>query len=86
MSKNDTALLIEGRVAAMSGRGKDVREAVGLTQSDIARMVGVTPAAVSRWEAGGRLPTAKCAISYGRALRQLEQLAGTGAQSREVVA
>ncbi len=32
------------------------REAAGLTATELARKVGVTPAAVSRWEAGLDVP------------------------------
>ncbi len=73
MSKSDLALLIEGRLAAGSGRGKRLREAAGLNQSDLARLASVSPAAVNRWEAGERVPTGPSAIAYAKALRAIAQ-------------
>lgn len=35
---------------------KEYRERHGLTQAEFAELVGVTPAAVSRWESGNRTP------------------------------
>lgn len=73
---HDVALLIEGRAAASSGRGKRLREAAGLSRADLARLVGVTQPAISRWEAGERVPRGSSAIAYARALRRLEELIG----------
>jgi transcriptional regulator with XRE-family HTH domain len=64
-------VLIEVRAAIKSGRAARVRELAGLSQSEVAELVGVTPAAISRWEAGDRRPTGDRAVAYGRVLRQI---------------
>jgi DNA-binding transcriptional regulator YiaG len=48
------------------------REGAGLSQADIARAVGVTPAAVSRWEAGTRrVPRGAVLRTYLEVLERL---------------
>ena len=71
-----TTLLIEGRAAAQSGRGARIRKLSGLTQEEMARLVGVTPAAISRGEAADRVPSGKTAAAYAKTLRRLEELTG----------
>lgn len=71
MTKTELDLLIEVRQATASGRAARLRELSGLSQAEIAELVGVTAACVSRWEAGDRRPTGKQALNYGRALRQI---------------
>ena len=71
MSAEDLQLLIEVRQAIATGRAARVRELAGLSQAEVASLVGVTPAAVSRWEAGIRRPTGGQALAYARALRQI---------------
>lgn len=39
-------------------RIKELREAAGLTQAEVARVMGVDPAAVARWDTGQLLPRA----------------------------
>jgi DNA-binding transcriptional regulator YiaG len=41
---------------ARSGRLSELREGVGLSQSDVARALDVTPSTVSRWEAAQTRP------------------------------
>lgn len=73
MTTSELTLLIEGRTAASSGRGERLRKAAGLCQSDLARLVGCTPAAVNRWEAGTRIPSGPSAIAYAKALRRISR-------------
>ena len=63
MSAEDLQLLIEVRQAIATGRAARVRELAGLSQAEVASLVGVTPAAVSRWEAGIR---ESAAADHGR--------------------
>lgn len=42
------------RRAVRTGHLREVRVRVGLSQADVARAIGVTQSAVSRWEAGAR--------------------------------
>lgn len=71
MTHSELSLLIEGRTACTTGRGSRLRREAGLNQSDMARLVGVTPAAISRWETGERTPSGDCAVAYARALRKI---------------
>jgi transcriptional regulator with XRE-family HTH domain len=73
MTEHDLRLLIEVRAAVHSGQAARVRELAGLSQLEIAELVGVTPAAISRWEAGERRPTGERAVTYGRVLRQITE-------------
>lgn len=56
---------------AKDGRARDVRMTAGLSQSEVGQAVGVTAAAVSRWERGERLPRTDAAIRYARLLHAL---------------
>ena len=49
-----------------------IRQAAGLAQSDLADVIGVSQATVSRWESGRREPT----IKRHRSARALEALKG----------
>ena len=73
MTPEEMTLVIEGRRAASTGRGVRIREAAGISQTELAALVGVTQAAVWRWEARSRVPTTRCAMAYARALRQLAE-------------
>lgn len=64
-------LIVEGRAAAGSGRGERLREAAGLSRAELAAIVGVSAAAVSRWEHGQRRPRGENAAAYAQALRQV---------------
>lgn len=63
-------LLVEART---QGRGRRIRESVGLSQSDLAHALGVRQSTLWRWENGQRQPTGALAIRYARLLRALEQ-------------
>lgn len=74
MTSTKLDLLVEAREAASTGSGADIRELAGLTQSELARAVRVTPSTVNRWESGGRRPTGDAALRYGRVLRRLAEI------------
>ena len=69
----EVALVVEARDAARSGRAARIRLAAGLSQGEVAATLGVTPACVSRWEAGARRPRGAAAVEYGRLLRELAE-------------
>jgi len=46
-----------------SGRLPELREAVGLSQSDVARALGVNQSAVSRWESASARPKGRHAVA-----------------------
>ncbi len=51
-----------------------IREAGGLAQADIADALGVSSAAVARWEAGSRTPRRDHLIAYATLLERLERV------------
>lgn len=55
------------------GRAQGIREASGLTRSDIGRALGVSPSTISRWETGARAPRPVVAIRLLRLLGRLER-------------
>jgi len=65
---------------SLSGEAATLRTRAGLTQAQVGAACGVSHAAVSRWESGGRLPRGKRAVRYARLLAALQQeLEGGGA-------
>jgi DNA-binding transcriptional regulator YiaG len=67
--------LAEARRLLRSGEARDIRLRAGLSQTEVARSVGVTAGAVSRWETGSRRPVGEAAVRYARLLADLESLA-----------
>jgi transcriptional regulator with XRE-family HTH domain len=59
------------RRLARNGNARVIREGAGLSASEIARELGVSPAAVSRWERGERSPRGKAAEEWAALLRRL---------------
>lgn len=64
--------------AADPALGRLVRVRAGLSQEELAALVGVGRSAVSRWETGERTPRSEALLRY-RAL--LERLAGEGSHA-----
>jgi len=56
-------------VAERSARG--LREGARLSQAEVASICRVTPAAVTLWEQGARMPKGEAAVRYGRLLERL---------------
>ena len=67
-------LLVQARDLAASGRGAQLRQGAGLSQTELAETIGVTGAALCRWEGGGRRPTGEAALRYARVLQRLEPI------------
>lgn len=72
-SYEDVLSLARGKTAATTGFGLRVRRDAGLSQSEIAGAIGVTPAAVSRWESGARTPRGAAGTRYGELITRLAQ-------------
>lgn len=70
----DLSLAIEGAEFARSGRGARIRRNAGVTQAQLARELGVTSTAISRWETGRRTPRDAQAAEYARVLRTLASI------------
>ena len=60
------------RRLAAEGALRATRERARLSQADVARAVSVTPAAVSRWEAGVRRPRGEAAKRLAALMRALD--------------
>jgi transcriptional regulator with XRE-family HTH domain len=74
MTTNEFELMLEGREAARTGRGRELRESAGLSRAELGRLAGVSGPAISRWEHAERTPRAEAAIAYARALRRIAEL------------
>ena len=53
-----------------------VRERAGLSQTEMAKLVGVDPSAVCRWEAGLRVPRAEMLERYTAIVERLSRELG----------
>jgi DNA-binding transcriptional regulator YiaG len=71
MEADDIRLVIEGRAAASTGRGRRLRTSARISQREFARFVGVSQVSIHRWERGDHLPTGARAVAYARALREV---------------
>lgn len=67
--------LVLVRDMAADGRARALRVAARVSLSEVARPLGVTESAVSRWETGSRSPRGKAAVAYGLLLAELAQRA-----------
>jgi DNA-binding transcriptional regulator YiaG len=68
----DLAALQWVRAATKTGRARAIREAARISQPELAERVGVSHAAISRWEAGDRVQRGLPARRYAAALLELE--------------
>lgn len=59
------------RWAARTGVARSIREQAGLSLTEMASNVGVSPSCISRWERGTRRPTGKAAERWALALRSV---------------
>ena len=67
----DATLLAEARLAAATGEARALRTNARLSLSDVARVCGVDPSTVHRWESGKRTPRGLAAMRYARLVRSL---------------
>lgn len=78
MKPNEVLELAEARRLLLSGEARAVRVAAGVSGSELARSIGVTPGAVSRWETGKRRPTGPAASAYAALLTSLRKVRTEG--------
>ncbi len=69
----DPAELAAARRLASSPRARAIRERAGLSLADLAAGLGVSGAAVQRWECGSRRPSRDVALRYVALLDALAQ-------------
>ena len=79
----DVVLRSEGRASVSSGRLRRVRTAANLSQVELGRALGLTAAAVQRWEAGERMPRGGSAERLALLLREIEQALERTPEMRE---
>lgn len=75
MTSDDALLLARTRQLVRERRTQGIRQDAGLSQHEVGQVVGVTAAAVSRWEHGNRLPRSGPALRYARLLDSLAKMA-----------
>lgn len=63
--------IAKAREFLASGRARQERERWHLSQSEVARALGVEVSSVSRWESGEQHPRAEHALVYAEVLRRL---------------
>jgi transcriptional regulator with XRE-family HTH domain len=61
------------RRLAQNGGARAIRQGAGISLSEAARAIGVTPGAVSRWERGQRTPRMNEAQRWAELLRRLSK-------------
>jgi len=71
MRRADLNLIAEARDRASSGLGAQLRRRAKLSQVEVAKVAGVSRAAVAAWEAGRSMPKGEHALAYGRLLREI---------------
>jgi transcriptional regulator with XRE-family HTH domain len=68
---NDVQQIAWIRRLARDGGARTIRESAGFSASEIAREMGVSASAVSRWERGERTPQREAAKAWAELLRRL---------------
>jgi transcriptional regulator with XRE-family HTH domain len=67
---DDLATLIRSRELAVA-RGRELREAAGLSLAEVGAAIGTSAASIQRWELGQRTPHGELAARYGALLEAL---------------
>jgi len=63
--------LVWVRRLVAAGQARAIRERCGLSQGEVARLLGVNASSVSRWEAALRQPQGATALAYAALLKEL---------------
>ncbi|MGH1547969.1 helix-turn-helix transcriptional regulator [Leifsonia poae] len=80
MDEEDLRRIAEAHVALGSGRARELRLSLRMSVGDLGATVGVSGAAISRWETGRRTPQGETAVRYARVLEVLAKVAGSARQ------
>lgn len=67
--------LVRVRAWLRSGEARAIRKRAGLSQADVARVVGTDAPQVSRWETGKSVPRRGSALKLARLLAELDVMA-----------
>jgi DNA-binding transcriptional regulator YiaG len=75
MTNQDEALLMAWvRSISATGEGRTIRKQAHLSIPDVAKVCGVYPVTVSRWELGQRRPRGEAARRYAHLLTSLQKV------------
>ena len=74
MTARQVIELTEARRLLRSGEARRIRLDAGLSQPEIARTIGVTAGAISRWETCSRRPIGAAALAYAELLTSLRKV------------
>jgi transcriptional regulator with XRE-family HTH domain len=82
MNMREILQLAEVRRLARTGEARRVRQAAGLTETEVAAVVGVSMPTISRWESGQRRPRGGApALAYAELLAELARREASDASS-----
>jgi DNA-binding transcriptional regulator YiaG len=63
--------VVLARRLARDGNARRIREAAGLSASEVARVLNVSPGTVCRWERGLRVPRGEAATAWVGLLKKM---------------
>jgi DNA-binding XRE family transcriptional regulator len=70
---DDLEAIAKIRRLVREGRVKDIRLSAGVTQEEIADVVGCASSAISQYESGTRVPSGEFALRYAAAIETLSR-------------
>ena len=73
MGSADQGLIGEAHLLAVSGEGRVVREAAGLSLGEMSSATGASGLTLMRWENGEMLPVGTAAADWVRVIRMLRK-------------
>jgi DNA-binding transcriptional regulator YiaG len=85
MTTRQALQLTEARRLLRSGEARAIRQAAGLSLEEVARVCGVTPGAVSRWETSNRRPTGDAAVQFASLLAKIRDAQPPAGDRRDLV-
>ena len=73
-AQNEVLAIAQVRADMASGQARIIRERARLSQSEMARAIGVHWTTVAHWESGRRVPRGPTAARYAEMLGQLDKM------------
>jgi transcriptional regulator with XRE-family HTH domain len=70
MNLDELELLERARRDCITGRARKLRKAAGVSLSEVADALDVSPTAITRWESGQRRPRGGAAVLYAKLLER----------------
>lgn len=72
MTTRELLLVAKARRLSQSGEGAEARANAGLSLSEVADAIGLSPSALSRWEHAERTPRGTRAAAWAELISELE--------------